>query len=452
MESSFQFPNFLIKLSKAIKTNDPKTVHEVLSKNSNLLNLSDQTSNFKSELNYFFLKSEIKNKKIEYLLVRFLQYAGQGADSYIESLLTSAIATGKVTIVESLLKSGAKLLRPHHTINIISHWIFRRRKVRKNMLKLLVKYGLDIGRKNDKNQNVLHLFIYFINKNDEDVVEVADFLTCNGISVDEQDNDGWTPLTHAVSKEHIPLVSYLIEKGADLNKKTISGCLSFHLAALNGSEDLVNLLILNGVDVNVTTHDGHTALHLACNYNDEKMIKFLIQKGANICAESNYGKTPLSLLNPVIDNYELCVTAVVKEFSRLVFENQWVSEYDADLILSIEMAREIFENCLSELEQISSTKFYCSYSYYSVLKMSENIKKLANLTKNEEFVEMFEKNLSNFSYYKNDLKNVYNEAIQLRNKLLSINLRLRSVFYDLFPDIVIRKLTNNLSLEDLPLN
>lgn len=36
---------------------------------------------------------------------------------------------------------------------------------------------------------------------------------------------------------------------------------------------------------------------------------------------------------------------------------------------------------------MANTKFYQPYSYYSVLEMSSNIKKLAILTKNDEFVK-----------------------------------------------------------------
>lgn len=78
-----------------------------------------------------------------------------------------------------------------------------------------------------------------------------------------------------------------------------------------------------------------------------------------------------------------------------------------------------------------NTKFYANFTYYKVLNMSNNIKK--------------------FSYYKTDLQCILKEAIQAKNKLKATESRLKSTFSDFLLDVVLRKLSTNLTANDLPL-
>lgn len=142
---------------------------------------------------------------------------------------------------------------------------------------------------------------------------------------------------------------------------------------------------------------------------------------------------------------------MVREFARLSFENCLVSKKDMDLIEVNSIAKDCFEKCTSELNQMASSKLGF-YSFLFVLKPSKNLKKLAHLFKNEKIVTMFEENLDRFLYYKDDLQRIFDEAIQLRDELIDTETRLYSIFGDHLPDIVIRKLTNDLKVEDLPIN
>lgn len=328
--------------------------------------------------------------------------------------------------------------------------------MRKAMLVLLLKHGLDVCARSYYGQTILQQFItYFVENGDEDVLEITDILIDSGVPINEHDNTGCTPLDDAIRKENIELVALFIKKGADVNKANSSlTMLPLYSAVLFNNFDLVNLLILNNAKVNAKIRGGLTALHAACERHYEQLIALLIQKNADISAEDKDGDTPFFFLDPENDNYTQCMKIMVKEIAKRNFNGLLVSQVDLNSIQASTESRKYFESCVEELTQMSTTKFYVTYSYNHVLKMRKNINKLASLTKNEEFVASFEKNLTfppKFPYYENDLRRIFEEAIQARNESEVLISRLYLAFGDFFPEIVIRKLEENLSLHDLPL-
>lgn len=180
------------------------------------------------------------------------------------------------------------------------------------------------------------------------------------------------------------------------------------------------------------------------------MIDLLIRKGADVNSLDIVGFTPFTflLIRNLPENIGKSVSVFLKEFSRLSFENLLISEDNARALNGTRL-KECFENCKKELIRMSGSKFYANYSYYDVFKMSKNMNKLAKLAKNEEFVLKFEENLS-FPDYGDDLRRIFDEAKRIKEKSEFIICRLKQIYSEHLPDIVIRILAENLSLEDLP--
>lgn len=222
-----------------------------------------------------------------------------------------------------------------------------------------------------------------------------------------------------------------------------------HLAACYENRDIVDLLISKGAFVNSLSKMSYTPLHKACSNNVVQNISLLIRKGADVNAEDPNGQTPVSFLQEENDNYDECVIEMVKEFSKLTFKGSVVSKKNMDFVRASPMAEEHFENCKRELQLMADTKFRADYSYFCLLDKKMNLKKLAQLTKNEEFVTKFEKGLPNFSYYVEDLQEVWKDASRVKDEMDAVYEILKSVFKEFLPEIVLRKLTNNLKLEDL---
>lgn len=110
--------------------------------------------------------------------------------------------------------------------------------------------------------------------------KVCDFLIKQGADVNAAvDKTNETPLHNALSKAGRPYYFYviklLVEKGADVNAKTIPG-------------------VTTGAFMRDVRTKGETPLHRAAAYADEQTIHFLIQHGADKAAKDANGDSPLS--------------------------------------------------------------------------------------------------------------------------------------------------------------
>lgn len=392
-------------LREAIKSNDIKTVHEIHSKNPELLNHPDN----RDLRSLLLLKAETcNNDEFTKLIVNF------GNEIDLEEHLYYAIYIVNVRLVKFLLVNGAKfeshkLMRHSMFYNFFSR---TNTETQKDMLKLLLEYGLDVSQCG----SIFHQFILYTQKFDESALEIAEMLVSSGAPLDEVDSFGFSPLHRATFRRKIELVEFLIKRGANVNKKSkYSTTFPLYLAVLFNNVDLINLLLRNGANINEKTIDGCTVLHRACFRNSKQIINLLIRRGSDISVEDNYGRTPFSLLdNSDAHSYERSVTVMVKEFAKLPFKNLEISEKDMDLIKKNLKANELFEKCTNDLNQMFSTEFCASFSYYSILGMAQ--KELVNLIRNQENVAKFEADSSRFPSYQKNLQNILRKAVEYRDK------------------------------------
>src|SRR5262249_9171324 len=139
---------------------------------------------------------------------------------------------------------------------------------------------------------------------DKDQWLVAKWLLEHGANPNLPDRDGNTPLIEAVRlHEPLPfelalefgrLLHLLINKGADPNSQNARGETALMFAAQIDNSDSVELLLSRGADPNVRAKDGRTVLLELCEASDRegkgrlKMIEILLKAGA----DPNAGTTP----------------------------------------------------------------------------------------------------------------------------------------------------------------
>lgn len=124
-------------------------------------------------------------------------------------------------------------------------------------------------------------------------VPVISFLLEKGADVQAVNKWGRTALHYAVSGDHLKAVKLLIEKGADINGHKDSPYTPLHMAARNGSEEMVDLLLSKGADVNILSSSG-SPLHSAAFSGNTNIILKLLMSGADINAVlTSFGWTPL---------------------------------------------------------------------------------------------------------------------------------------------------------------
>lgn len=91
----------------------------------------------------------------------------------------------------------------------------------------------------------------------------------NGADIDVQDEDGWTPLIHAVANVQPDLIQFMIKAGAKINIRDTFGLSA--LAHAVGDNPTVQLLLRNGAEVNAEDDEKNTILQRLQNqiYRDK---------------------------------------------------------------------------------------------------------------------------------------------------------------------------------------
>lgn len=445
----------LKELNRAIEKDDVYLARHILSKNEDIgifrpmlqeilrpgcQKIAELVIGFGSDVNEWFTFEEFEGPRLRTLLHMLCVYyrndwqtgkkvaeiliqRGANVNAYLDSRtmtpLQFAIVTGQVEYAEFLLDNGARLKGPEWKGNFVIDFVLSAPK--------------------DSQVELLRLF--FIKRYKElSPINHRFFMGYGGM------------LGYALRQSNIELMTSLIESGTDVNSMSTCGIFPLSLAAATGNEIMTDFLLSKGANVNAKSTFNQTALHFACGRCEEAVILRLIRAGARISEEDDNGQTPFYYLL-VNRQGDSCINAMIQEMAKEKFLNESaVSQTDMDLIRNERPLMEHFQVCTAELDRMSGTKFYSNYSYISVLKMARcNIKKLAKLTRKEEFVSKFEKNLGEFFCYESDLREVLDEACKVRNKSFQVYSTLYSIFKNYFPDIVIRKLAENLNIEDLPL-
>lgn len=115
-----------------------------------------------------------------------------------------------------------------------------------------------------------------------------------GASITYQDKDGFSPLFAATMKGHKEMISFLLERGAQINNnRTKEGLTPLHFAALENNAEIIKLMLDKGADIKAKDKSGNTALHAAAAKGGREAVEILINKGLNVDIKNNLGETPL---------------------------------------------------------------------------------------------------------------------------------------------------------------
>ena len=149
---------------------------------------------------------------------------------------------------------------------------------------------------------ILGLFLCFsITTLAQDVFDIArsgdadELKTYNELSPNNLNNEndqGYTPLMLAAYHGNIETATYLVNHGADLNGESKYGT-PIMAAAIKGNDDIVRLLLSQGADLNKTDSNGTTALLYASIFSLNEISELLLIGGADPKLKDSKGNTAL---------------------------------------------------------------------------------------------------------------------------------------------------------------
>ncbi len=116
-----------------------------------------------------------------------------------------------------------------------------------------------------------------------DLTGVERFLD-QGVSINQQDANGYSLLHHACRAGHLEIAELLIERGADVNIRARVNITPLISAVRANELEMCRLLVENGADLNVRGgSDNHlTALGLAVRANHVAIVDYLRSVGAEM--------------------------------------------------------------------------------------------------------------------------------------------------------------------------
>eukprot|EP00808_Paulinella_micropora_P014599 g46478.t1 len=163
-----------------------------------------------------------------------------------------------------------------------------------------------------------------------------------GLSVDEPDPWGSTPLHHVSGADAQVVCAYLLQRRADVNARSKFALSPLHHAASEGHVSIAKMLLAARADVNAGDMYWMTALHSAACAGHVEMARFLLDAGANSTCENRNGRIPLD---------------VAREKQRTVIANCHSSFWLRGLILErLKAVVEILEEEQREREMLAAAE------------------------------------------------------------------------------------------------
>lgn len=115
------------------------------------------------------------------------------------------------------------------------------------------------------------------------------------INIDEQDNNGRTPLLNAVIENNIDEAKRLIDQGANVNIKDNISDTPYLYAGANGRLEILMYMVENStIDYSIRNRFGGNTLIPAAEKGHSSTVKYLLEVGKEpIDLQNNFGYTAL---------------------------------------------------------------------------------------------------------------------------------------------------------------
>ena len=124
---------------------------------------------------------------------------------------------------------------------------------------------------------------------------IVRYLLQKGADKDKVNYNGNSPLYIAAREDHLAVVQYLLEKEVDKNKTNNDGFTPLYIAARQDHLAVVQCLLEHGADKDKVDNDGGSPLFIAALSGHLDVVRCLMDKEADKDHSSNNGISPISI-------------------------------------------------------------------------------------------------------------------------------------------------------------
>jgi ankyrin repeat protein len=231
-----------------------------------------------------------------------------------EPPLFSALRSGKVDIVQYLIKKGADIhFKKQTERNILfclasalprycfdADIVIQAKESNITQITFLANNGMSISIsyqgdgianehikkgviKDEKEKaRVIKHCIPYLNRKD-DYMGFARYFISKGVSVKDTDKETGTTLLMLACDVNCPLdfISLILEHGSDVSRKDSWGLTALHYSCRKGNIPAAKILIDNGAGINAPDDIGFTPLHEAAENNRIQVVRLLLKRGVD---------------------------------------------------------------------------------------------------------------------------------------------------------------------------
>ncbi len=179
----------------------------------------------------------------------------------------------------------------------------------------LIDHGVNINGRDTEGHTPLH-WLLMHRKTRAEALPMVRLLLRHGADGDKAANLwGETPLMVSAKADFPEAMRLLLDKGADVTRRSNYHETALHFAAHHYTVDTINVLLDAGADVNAVDRIGQTPLHIAAHHNRRDVVKTLLARGADPLVRDKRGRTP-----------DMICQSPVQEFTRamvLKAQDEW---------------------------------------------------------------------------------------------------------------------------------